>query len=255
MPNDSQLTLSEWFEQVRQRIPVEDREALARSLDEIVAERKNEQRLTDQVQELKRQVQAYDHVVEVLHTAISQADEALRQAGCVGLIAWPVEDGRCTGCWLGCEECVARQDQAFVDAAARETFERIAHQEQNVSAAPPCWPTAEEHDAMMKSRIRETARRVILRQDKTFRKLAKIRELPDADPRVETGTVQFHNDWPGLFIRGDDCFRFAQYLQWAISMIEDLPEAKHGVSFGYLGSLKGLLKALQATRVKRGQEG
>ena len=27
---------------------------------------------------------------------------------------------------------------------------------------------------------------------------------PDCSPRVPTGAVQFGEDWPGLFIRGDD---------------------------------------------------
>jgi len=33
------------------------------------------------------------------------------------------------------------------------------------------------------------------------------------DRRVETGVVQFGDDWPGLFIRGDDCFRYALSLR------------------------------------------
>jgi hypothetical protein len=33
----------------------------------------------------------------------------------------------------------------------------------------------------------------------------EIRRLPAQDERVETGPVQFGDDWPGLFIRGDDC--------------------------------------------------
>ena len=28
----------------------------------------------------------------------------------------------------------------------------------------------------------------------------------DSSKRVETGVLQFGGDWPGLFIRGDDCF-------------------------------------------------
>jgi hypothetical protein len=32
-----------------------------------------------------------------------------------------------------------------------------------------------------------------------------IRFLPQQEERVETGAVQFGDDWPGLFIRGDDC--------------------------------------------------
>lgn len=31
-------------------------------------------------------------------------------------------------------------------------------------------------------------------------------------PRVESGAVQFGNDWPGLFIRGDDAFDLARHI-------------------------------------------
>ena len=36
---------------------------------------------------------------------------------------------------------------------------------------------------------------------------------PDGDaPRIETGPVQFGNDWPGLFIRGDNAFALAMHI-------------------------------------------
>ena len=34
------------------------------------------------------------------------------------------------------------------------------------------------------------------------------RELPEQNPRVETGTVIFGDDWPGVFIRGDNACHF-----------------------------------------------
>lgn len=30
--------------------------------------------------------------------------------------------------------------------------------------------------------------------------------------RVETGPIQFGNDWPGIFIRGDNCGYYVQCL-------------------------------------------
>lgn len=39
-----------------------------------------------------------------------------------------------------------------------------------------------------------------------------VRRLPEVENRVETGAVQFGDDWPGLFVRGDDCFALA--LAW-----------------------------------------
>lgn len=41
----------------------------------------------------------------------------------------------------------------------------------------------------------------------------KIRKLHDQDARVETGPVQFGNDWPGVFIRGDHAGYYAMTLR------------------------------------------
>lgn len=32
-----------------------------------------------------------------------------------------------------------------------------------------------------------------------------VTKLPKQEPRMETGNIQFGNDWVGLFLRGDDC--------------------------------------------------
>ena len=40
-------------------------------------------------------------------------------------------------------------------------------------------------------------------------------QVPLELPRVETGAVQFGNDWPGLFIRGDD----AHHLMFSIKRL------------------------------------
>jgi hypothetical protein len=39
-----------------------------------------------------------------------------------------------------------------------------------------------------------------------------IRLLPEQEEPVETGAIRFGDDWPGLFIRGDDCFAYALSL-------------------------------------------
>lgn len=36
-----------------------------------------------------------------------------------------------------------------------------------------------------------------------------IRKLPAVADRVETGAVQFGDDWPGVFIRGDNAAGYA----------------------------------------------
>lgn len=51
-----------------------------------------------------------------------------------------------------------------------------------------------------------------------------VRKFPAVDDRVETGPVQFGDDWPGLFIRGDDAFAYAMALQHQLihSQVYDL---------------------------------
>jgi hypothetical protein len=39
-----------------------------------------------------------------------------------------------------------------------------------------------------------------------------IRKLPEQKDRVETGAIQFGDDWPGLFVRGDDSFSLMCFL-------------------------------------------
>lgn len=39
-----------------------------------------------------------------------------------------------------------------------------------------------------------------------------IRKLPCPGERVETGPVQFGDDWPGVFIRGDSAAYFAMAI-------------------------------------------
>lgn len=47
---------------------------------------------------------------------------------------------------------------------------------------------------------------------------------PDGDaPRVETGAVQFGNDWPGLFIRGDAAFVLAGDIDTLGWFLDSLP--------------------------------
>lgn len=46
-----------------------------------------------------------------------------------------------------------------------------------------------------------------------------LRKLPAPQEghRVETGVVQFGDDWPGVFIRGDDAFHFMLALNQVIA--------------------------------------
>lgn len=42
--------------------------------------------------------------------------------------------------------------------------------------------------------------------------MGNVRYLPEPTVRVETGVTQFGEDWPGVFIRGDDAFHYASHL-------------------------------------------
>lgn len=65
-------------------------------------------------------------------------------------------------------------------------------------------------------------------------------KLPEGVGRVESGTVQFNKDWPGTFIRGDDCCYYNLEL---LQIIEEM-EAKKDRSFSSMLRLNAL-KALQ----------
>ena len=45
--------------------------------------------------------------------------------------------------------------------------------------------------------------------------------------RVETGPVQFGDDWPGLFIRGDNAFGMKMAIDSAITQLDMTNPAAH----------------------------
>jgi len=75
----------------------------------------------------------------------------------------------------------------------------------------------------------------------------ELRSFPAAEPRVETGPIQFGDDWPGTFIRGDNAFAHAMNLQVALAALETSGDA--GKLVFTIAGLKGLLSDLQSSRV------
>ena len=69
------------------------------------------------------------------------------------------------------------------------------------------------------------------------------REFPAAEPRVETGPVQFGNDWPGVFIRGDCAFGYAMCLEQVLQAMGD-GEVPHVL---FWKQLDGLLHVLRSS--------
>jgi hypothetical protein len=42
--------------------------------------------------------------------------------------------------------------------------------------------------------------------------MPELRRLRNAEPRIETGPIRFGDDWPGLFIRGDNAYALAHSI-------------------------------------------
>ena len=67
--------------------------------------------------------------------------------------------------------------------------------------------------------------------------LHQVRRFPAQDRRVESGPIMFGDDWPGLFLRGDDCYRFAFALR---EILLDRPDVGLITKQVLLGLLDGL---------------
>jgi len=70
--------------------------------------------------------------------------------------------------------------------------------------------------------------------------MSDVTKLPAPDnlSRVETGVVQFGDDWPGVFIRGDNAFFYAHALNDVLSLNYNDP-----ITVAALDSLMSLLKS------------
>lgn len=70
-----------------------------------------------------------------------------------------------------------------------------------------------------------------------------IRKLPAQDPRIESGPVQFGNDWTGVFIRGDNAAHFAMVLG---ALLQAPNERLDPISLSVLHGLQTLLAGARA---------
>lgn len=61
--------------------------------------------------------------------------------------------------------------------------------------------------------------------------------------RIETGALQINDEWPGLFVRGDDCFVLLEALERII------PQTSFGSGISNLYSIReGLIEIVTNTR-------
>jgi hypothetical protein len=79
----------------------------------------------------------------------------------------------------------------------------------------------------------------------------KVRKIELLGDRIETGPVQFGDDWPGLFIRGDNAAMYANAIHNALEEIDKEGEIIDSVSYGVLRNLLVQLEsALQTVKRK-----
>jgi hypothetical protein len=71
--------------------------------------------------------------------------------------------------------------------------------------------------------------------------MSDIRKLPAVETRVETGPVQFGDDRPGTFIRGDNAFFYAMHLEIILDASKADPIS--------CAVLRGLLDDLRASNL------
>jgi hypothetical protein len=77
-------------------------------------------------------------------------------------------------------------------------------------------------------------------------------DRPSDQPRVESGALQFGDDWPGLFLRGDDALNTAMQIE---TILKALPDAIPGVTLiaaRVLSSLKDSIFENVATKRQNG---
>jgi hypothetical protein len=65
------------------------------------------------------------------------------------------------------------------------------------------------------------------------------------DARPETGPMQFGDDWPGVFIRGDDAFGYAFALRRAVERLAEFDSSS--VDVARLADLVELLGSSRLT--------
>lgn len=82
---------------------------------------------------------------------------------------------------------------------------------------------------------------------------ADLSQLPEPFPgspanRVETGALEINDDWPGVFIRGDNAMHYAMSIKQALVKLEAEPNLDIHSALA-ISSLKSLLQLLASSRI------
>ena len=72
-----------------------------------------------------------------------------------------------------------------------------------------------------------------------------VRILPSQNKRVETGKTQFGDDWPGVFIRGDNAARYSFEIY---VLLNDIERGKIPSEI-QISALRGLAKLLESAKL------
>lgn len=76
--------------------------------------------------------------------------------------------------------------------------------------------------------------------------LEALAEDPSWHTRVETGTLKFHNDWSGTFLRGDNGMYYSMMIEMLARKLENPPEGV-GLCLSMVEQLGKLLGSARET--------
>lgn len=65
---------------------------------------------------------------------------------------------------------------------------------------------------------------------------------PQGLPRVETGAVQFGDDWPGLFLRGDNAVALKIWIRSLCELLEQHPDPRVADRLDHLRAYADLIE-------------
>lgn len=86
-------------------------------------------------------------------------------------------------------------------------------------------------------------------------KLNKIDAIMHIGDRIETGPVQFNDDWPGVFIRGDNAMFYGMALKSLLSMLKDDTNIDRMLTVSPLYGLAELLASCNVNTLRKDEEG
>ena len=91
-------------------------------------------------------------------------------------------------------------------------------------------------------------------QDNVQKITADLSQLPEPFPghaanRIETGALAINDDWPGVFIRGDNAMHYAVCLKRLLSKIESQSDSTDLIDIVSLSAVHSLVKLLDSSRI------